>query len=47
MTIIFVFGEMALSNWSKSMVHSEAELVLVAPSFGGVSEQYTILPPGI
>ena len=46
-TIILVFGLMALSNSSMSIVHSAAEDVLVAPSFGGWSGTYLTVPPGI
>lgn len=35
LTIIFVLGLMVFSSSSKSIVHSEAGEVLVAPSLGG------------
>lgn len=47
LTIILVLGLIVFSSWSKSMVHSAADDVLVAPSLGGCSGTYLILPPGI
>lgn len=47
LTIIFVFELIVFSSSSKSIVHSDAGEVLVAPSLGGWRGTYRIVPPGI